>query len=44
MTNHQNGNVFLYILIAIVLFASLTFVISRTQQSSEMSVLDDARI
>ncbi len=40
----ESGNIFLYILIAIVLFASLTFVLSREQGGGDKTILDQASI
>lgn len=42
--HHETGNVFLYVLIAIVLFAGLTFVMSRGHGSGDKTVLDQATI
>jgi hypothetical protein len=45
MKNHrQSGNAFLYILIAIVLFAGLTFVLSRGHDSGDKTVLNQAQV
>ncbi len=40
----ESGNIFLYVLIAIVLFASLTFVLSRGQGGNNKTVLDQATL
>jgi hypothetical protein len=44
MTKHECGNVFLYLLIGIALFASLTFVITRSQNTAETNVLGQAQV
>lgn len=44
MTNQQRGNVFLYILIAVALFAGLTMVITRMQDNGELSVLSQGQV
>lgn len=41
---NQDGNVFLYILIAVALFAGLSFVMSRGQDGGEKTVLDQATL
>lgn len=40
----ESGNIFLYVLIAIVLFASLTFILSRGQNSGDKTILDQANL
>lgn len=40
----ESGNIFLYILIAIVLFASLTFVLSRGQDGGDKTIYDQANL
>lgn len=40
----QSGNAFLYILIAIVLFAGLTFVLSRGHDSGDKTILSQAQL
>ncbi|MCD8496625.1 MAG: hypothetical protein LRZ85_00160 [Alphaproteobacteria bacterium] len=42
--NHESGNVLVYVLIAIVLFAALSFTLSRQTDTSETGGLDDQRV
>lgn len=43
-TSSQSGNAFLYILIAVALFAGLTLVMTRGQDSGETSQLDQGKL
>lgn len=44
MTKHQDGNIFLYLLIGIALFAGLTAVMTRSQNGGDEGVLAPAQI
>ena len=46
MSNHQKGNAFVYVLVAVVLFAALSFILIRQEDSKETGTLtpDQARL